>query len=77
MKRILMILALLVITTWVIPSSLAKPRHRRHSAVFIGGGASTGARHRRARRTVRRGVVEREQLQALKNKRQASSRRQR
>ena len=74
MKKFLSVLILLMtLTSCFVVSSHAKPRQRKRNAVFIGGGAATGARHRH--RTARtRGVVEREQLEAVRKNRRTQKR---
>lgn len=46
MKRILSIATILIVVISGFAISSAQPRRKKRNAVFIGGGAATGARHR-------------------------------
>ena len=78
MRKIASLFLLLIVSTWCLPNSFAQRRKPKRDAVFIGGGASTGAivgrrhqrrRHSRRMGTTTRGVVEREQLEFRKHRR--------
>ncbi|HKP37353.1 MAG TPA: hypothetical protein VJT71_10875 [Pyrinomonadaceae bacterium] len=79
MRKVLASLFLLTVLSWCLPDAFAQPRRRKairgntnRAAIgtILGGAAGTGARarHRRhsRRRTPTRGVVEREQLEAVR-----------
>lgn len=51
MKKLVTSLMLVVGISWCLPGSFAQVRRRKRDAVFIGGGANTGARHRRPKRS--------------------------